>query len=334
MRCDTHGAYYAALMDKHDPLLLRDPSSLGLTDRGDSWMRGGAYFYHYTHYSDSRLMTVPFVNGFRITKMWDPNPVASTMLSKIFYGKAQVCKRPEEASDDVDMVFLADCNGDGSDHRKLAEPGLRKGVPTFVDKPFACDVKDAVAMVDLARKRRTPLMSLSILRTVPHFTRFRARFAELGALHFGSVEGGGTTFAGQIHTINIAQHLFGSGVVSVQSMGKEPMSYMHLDYGGRKDRPLQGVTLNCLIGTTPHCAFYASAYGPEGAVHSPPIGDFQFPWGAARNLELARQMVQTRKPVVPYEEMIENVAVATAARLSHKRGRAVKLSEVWRGAKR
>ncbi len=334
MRCDTHGLYYAPLMDKHDPLLLRDPSGLGCTDRGDSWMSGGAYFYHYTKYSNPALMTVPFVKGFRITKVWDPDWDAAEIMSKIFYSKPQVCDRPEEASEDVDMVFIADCNGDGSDHRKLAEPGLRKGVPTFVDKPFAYDVKDAVAMVKLARKRKTPLLSLSILRTLPHFTRFRARFAEVGELCFGTVENGGPGLAGQIHAISLAQHLFGAGVESVDSMGKEPLHYMRLEYGGRKGRPVHGVTVNCVIGPTPHCAFYASAYGPEGAVHSPPIGDYQFPWGAARNLELARQMVLTGKPVVAYEEMIENVAVATAARRAHKLGRAVRLSEVWRGATR
>ncbi len=147
-------------------------------------------------------------------------------------------------------------------------------------------------------------------------------------------EGGGTGLAGQIHAISIAQHLFGAGVDSVECMGKDPLTYMRLEYGERKNRPVHGVNLNCLIGTTPHCAFYASAYGPEGVVHSPPIGDFQFPWGAARNLELARQMVHTGKPVVSYDEMIENVAVAEAGRLAHKRRRAVRISEVWRGAKR
>jgi predicted dehydrogenase len=39
-------------------------------------------------------------------------------------------------------------------------------------------------------------------------------------------------------------------------------------------------------------------------------------------------MVKTGKPPVSYDDMIENIAVATAARKAQKTGRTVKLSEV------
>ena len=56
----------------------------------------------------------------------------------------------EQVSGEVDLVFIADCNGDGSDHLQLARPGLEKGVATFVDKPMARTLADARELVELA----------------------------------------------------------------------------------------------------------------------------------------------------------------------------------------
>ena len=86
--------------------------------------------------------------------------------------------------------------------------------------------------------------------------------------------------------------------------------------------------LNCASGGTVHCAMYASAYSGLGAIHSPPVGDFVFPLGAARILELAKTMVRTRQPQIPYADLLEWIAVATAARLAQKERRRVSLKEV------
>jgi predicted dehydrogenase len=317
IRCDLHAIYYGCLFQKHDPHLLRKPE-LGC----------GGYFYHYTQYNNTKEMTVPKVAGLEIAKVWDADRRRAENLSRIFYGKPEVCDTFEEISDDVDLVFIADCDGDGTDHLALATPGLRKKTPTFVDKPFAYDVKDAVALVKLAKRYGTPLMSLSILREVPHFSRFRDRFQELDEPEFGIVKGGLTTMAGHIHAISLAQHLFGSGVETVSCMGQTPLAYVHLDFGGKADRPHAGVVLNCACGGTPHCAMYASAYSGRGAVHSPAIGDFEFPYGAAKILEKIKKMVRTGKPQACHDEMVECIAIATAARLAQKRGKPVRLTDV------
>jgi len=330
IRCDLHAVYYSTLMDEHDPLLLQrpDPPKSGKTI--SSWQRGGVHFYHYTNYRDPTLMTAPKVSGFRIVKLWDENRDLAEQVAKFFRRRPAVCDTYEEVSNDVDMVFVVDCKGDGSDHLKLATPGLRKGVPTFVDKPFAYDVKDALAIVRLAKKHSTPVLSLSILRTVPQATCFKNRFKEIGGAQFGVIKSPGVTMAGHIHGISLAQHIFGDGVESVSCMGNEQLAHMHLNYGGKRDRPAAGVMVSCESGPSPHCAMYATAYGPQGAILSPPIGDFVFPWGAARNMEIAKRMVRTGKPPVPYDEIIENIAVATAARRAQELGRAVRLREVWR----
>ena len=329
IRCDMHGMYYGALMARHDPLRLREPlkGRKGVRAR-HSWMTGGAHFYFYTYYSDPARITVPTVDGFEIAKVWDEDREVAEVFADVFLGRPRVCDAVEEVSEGVDLVFIADCNGDGADHLKLATPSLKKGVPTFIDKPFAYTVKDARALLRLAHQRRTPMMSISILLQLPQARRFRGRFQELGEPEFGTIKGGGPSMAGHIHAISLAYHLFGDGVESVECMGASPLGHVHLDYGGKAGRPGAGVTLNCDAGGQPHCAFYASAYSSKGAVHSPPFDDWVFPEGAAQILRMIKKMVKERRAQVSEESMLELIAVAEAARLAQRRRKRVYLREV------
>ncbi|MFH0795781.1 MAG: Gfo/Idh/MocA family oxidoreductase [Candidatus Omnitrophota bacterium] len=273
-------------------------------------------------------MVFPQVPGFEVVKLWDEKRELAENMAKIYYNKPKVCHSLEEVSDGVDLVFIADCNGDGSDHLKLAAPGLKKRIPTFVDKPFAYEVKDARRMVELAQEYKTPIMSLSILRALPQATRFRNRFAEIREPEFGVIKGFGGSMAAHIHGISLAQHLFGAGVESVEAMGQTPLAYVHLDYAGKTDRPKAGVILACASGGSPHCAMYASAYSQLGVIHSSAFDDWIFPDGVIKILKTIKEMVKTRKPQAPYEEMIECIAIATAGRLSQKEKRRVYLKEV------
>jgi hypothetical protein len=63
-------------------------------------------------------------------------------------------------------------------------------------------------------------------------------------------------------------------------------------------------------------------------VHSPAIGDFEFPYGVVEILKMVKKMVRTREVQAPYEEMIECIAIATAARLAQEEKRRVYLEEV------
>ena len=68
-----HGAYYGALMSRHDPLRLRSPLDPGATKR-ENWQAGGAYFYFYTYYCRPTQMSVPLVGGVEISRAWDKTP--------------------------------------------------------------------------------------------------------------------------------------------------------------------------------------------------------------------------------------------------------------------
>ena len=183
-------------------------------------------------------------------------------------------------------------------------------------------------MIALAERHGTPVMSMSILGQTPQGFQFRDRSAEVGEVEFGTVKGGGTSMAGHIHAITLAMTLFGTGVEAVESLGRTPLAHLFLDYGQQTGRPRNGVVLNCEVGATYHCSMYASAYGRLGAIHSPMIGDFEFPFGAARILGLVKRMVKTGKSPVPAAFMLEAIAIATAARRAYAQRRRVQVSEV------
>ena len=70
--------------------------------------------------------------------------------------------RPEDMIDKVDGILIESV--DGSVHLERARPFLEAGVPTWIDKPFACSVRDAERIIALAAKKNVPLFSSSSLR--------------------------------------------------------------------------------------------------------------------------------------------------------------------------
>ena len=330
VRCDTHGAYFAPLMDRHDAMLLDQPVPMSEPERiKESWMAGGNHFYFYTHYASPTTMSVDSVEGFELVKVYDErHRERAEVLAKVFFDKPQVCDELEEVSDDVDLVFIADCNFDGADHLELATPGIVKGVPTFIDKPMADDLVNVKALLELARRHETPLHSMSIMGAVPVADQFRSRLAEVGPVQFGSIQGGGTALAGHIHSIILALNVFGQGVKRVWSMGEHPLDVMRLDWGDLSDRPVEGVTITSNVGAVHHCAFFVEAYGSRGAAQSRPINDFTFPYGAAAILRTVREMVHARRSPETLGMMVEGIAIADAARAAHNTGAAVEVEPV------
>lgn len=333
IRCDTHGAYYAPLMTGHDPVLLDQPVPMSEPDRIHySWMAGGSHFYFYTAYANPLEMTIPQVEGFELVKVWDETRGAAELLAEVCHGRPQVCDTFEDVSDDVDLVFIADCNYDGSDHLKLARPGLEKGVATFIDKPMAADWGDVETILALSDRHGAPVHSMSILGALPDTHRFHQRLPEVGAIQFGTIEGGGTEMAGSIHAVALALTVFGSGVRHVRCMGQHPREIVHLSWDDAPDRPTAGVTINGSVGSPYRCAFYAEAYGPEGAIQSRPLNDDVFPFGAVEILRQVKRMVKTGRRIPELALMLEAVAVTDAATAAHTSGAEVAVSDTWRSA--
>jgi virulence factor len=80
--------------------------------------------------------------------------------------------KPADMIGKVDAMLIEAV--DGSVHLERAKPFLEAGIPCFVDKPFACSLADAKAMVALAAKKKLPIFSASSLRFAPEVVEYAA----------------------------------------------------------------------------------------------------------------------------------------------------------------
>lgn len=318
IRCDGHAYTYAPLMAPCDVALYRKHCHC-------------EYYWMIDSYRPDQLKT-PVVKGFDIVKMWDFDRDKAEQFAETYLGKPRVCRTLEEATRDIDAAFINDCDGDGSDHLKLARPFLRKGIPTFIDKPFADNLKDAKAIVRLARRHRAPLYSASILREVNQIHYLKARLPEIkGALALGVVKGVGPHLAGVIHGLSLAQAVFGQGVESVDCIGDGGLEHVLIHNKNGAQVTVLNTPASCFDW------FICDVYTNPGRYGNPPtrchlrsntVGDAEYIGGALNVLRKFKNMVRTRKPPIPYEMLLELIAVVDAARLSQKRHRRVYLKDI------
>lgn len=124
-----------------------------------------------------------------------------------------VVDTPEELLGTVDALIVT--SRDGRLHREQATPFLAAGTPVWVDKPLACTVQDARAILDAAADGKTQVTSSSALRWLPEIeTLVREAAARVGEIQTVTVTGpadetseyGGIFFYG-IHVADVAQRL-------------------------------------------------------------------------------------------------------------------------------
>ncbi|HOK43404.1 MAG TPA: Gfo/Idh/MocA family oxidoreductase [Thermoclostridium caenicola] len=97
--------------------------------------------------------------------VWAPD-APDIVASRLAAGElAGVCDTFSELLEKSDAIMIL--TRDGRTHRKYAEMCIENHKPVFVDKPFACDKQDALAMIEAARKHHVPIMGGSTLCWLP-----------------------------------------------------------------------------------------------------------------------------------------------------------------------
>ena len=355
VRCDTHGYYFGTLMAPCDPIRLEQANKI-------------VHFYA-TDWYDPAHVILPTTHAFDIVRCWDADAAVAEEFSQTFLGRPKVCRRVADVADGVDAVFVADCDGGGGDHLKLARPFLKQGIPTFVDKPFASSLKDAKAIVSLARRHKAPIYSSSILSEVIAADSFRRRFPEIGPQGANWTELAQAAVGMQCPIAQL-DHMMGvvkgvGGAMSQENLGardqiggiEDRLAYiihgisLALNVFGRGvewveamgSLPLEYLHLHlrngrdviCLnpgVDVFPErCSFYVEAYSKMGAIHSGPIGDPDFLRGADRIVKKLRDMVRTGKPPLDYDVIVEPIAVVEAGRIAQRSGERVVLQDVLAG---
>lgn len=145
----------------------------------------------------------------------------------------------------VDGVMID--HRDGADHYESARFFLSQGVPVFIDKPITRDLRQARALLALAKKKGTPVTTFSGVPLQRDFRAFQDKLAGLGRIQSvhtcgpSEVDGpyGGIFFYG-FHQVDVLVELLGTDArtvtlrrsgrdgVATLTFGGDRMATMHL----------------------------------------------------------------------------------------------------------
>lgn len=313
LRCDYHAYWFMSFLVRTDPLELR----------------AGCPFVHrlQTDAEDPAKFVIKRVGGFKLINVWDANRGEAERFAASFKDRPRVCETPAQAIAGVDAVLIANCSFDGADHLALAAPALKAGLPTFIDKPFAGNFRDAKAIVRLANKHKAPLMAASLLHHAEQIDHFRRRKVEIGDARLGIVHGshgwetpGG--IEGVTHGIAIAQNAFDGEVVAVECIGALPRQFILLHYDDGKQ--VMVISPGQEYGSP---LLSVEAWG-DGHIRSAGMGDVEFLTAGTRMLRTFKQMVRTKQAPTDYENLLTWARIAEAALRAQHSGKRVTMKSV------
>lgn len=101
---------------------------------------------------------------FHVNLVYGDYPEASQKTVDKFKADA-IANNVEQMVEECDCAMIT-CR-DGKFHAKYAKPFIEAGKPLFIDKPFTCDVNEAVELVRLAKEKGVTLCGGSSMKYNP-----------------------------------------------------------------------------------------------------------------------------------------------------------------------
>jgi predicted dehydrogenase len=264
---------------------------------------------------------VPELASFGVSAVYDPDrDVAETFAGS--FGVPNVASSPEELADMVDGVCIV-CEKNVTDHHRLAPPFLAKGVPTYVDKPFAATVAEAQGVVNEAIKQDTPVLSCSARRYCPNIVGGAALAKkEMPEVFSGHVLGDWryeTMLWYGVHAIDVLFAVLGPHVVAVHEIGNERDRRMKLTY---RNGTVVMVELPYDLGVGTSVVLFG-----KRSSHHPVLT-----MGTGRTYVFFTHliyhiggMIASGEPPVPYAEMVHVIRVLNAAEESLAEGKEIQV---------
>ncbi|MBM3238417.1 gfo/Idh/MocA family oxidoreductase [Candidatus Poribacteria bacterium] len=226
----------------------------------------------------------------------------------------ELVDKPEDIIGKVDGVLVESV--DGSVHYERAKPFIEAGLPTYIDKPFACSLKDAKALAELGEKKGVPLFSSSSLRYALEVVALKAKEGEIG-----KVVGADTYTPASLHPRNPG--LFNYGIHGVEPlyalMGPGCESVRSVSTAGVD--VVTGLWKDGRVGTVRGIRAGSGGFGftafCEKSIQSATINAGYI---YRELLKRIVEMFKTGKPPVDISETVEIIAFIEAANKSGKQG--------------
>lgn len=245
---------------------------------------------------------VPLENAI-VSKIWSHNHSEAVRIAdacSIEY----VAGQPEDVLVDIDAALIL--SEEPSSHRELAIASLKRGIPTFVDKPLADSMETALELQELADGLGVPWFSGSSLRFDPTI-QASAEFARstIGEPVHYQILVPRTGHLYMIHAVEML-NLFSSvvGAVStIQSSKSRDVAFVELTNGAT-------ATLET-IWSIQRSVYRVFAVGDLGTFDAPPLHPIQ---GSAGQLNAVVSMALSGQAPVPAEEFLEVLRVALGSR--------------------
>ncbi|HVR83986.1 MAG TPA: Gfo/Idh/MocA family oxidoreductase [Planctomycetota bacterium] len=290
-------------------------------------------FEKYLRNPDYSFDQLPFPDT-RISHVYARPAEGLDSFAAAFPGVA-IAESPEALADSVDAVWLGDASGKGEDHFDLIAPALKKGLPTFCDKPIGKTVGGTRKILEFAREHGAPLMSSSLFRHefgMEQALRMRDS-GEFGPMEFvlASMAGGYSAenwFVYGQHPVWSVVTLRGAGALAVSMVAREATAHAMITYPDRMPAEVWYGRPD-LVGQYCQTSVH---FEKKRFEFTPAIeGDFWHGhhYEMFRMAHTFREMVRTRKEPVPHREILEVTAILYAgAKSLSERGRPVDLAEV------
>lgn len=250
-----------------------------------------------------------------------------------------VAKSPAEVLAQVDVVMVMSM--DGRAHYELARPALDARKPTYIGRPLAASMRDAVRIFQLAAANKTPVFSCSQHRFSPGFYDMR-HHEEVGDVLGCDVYGGcplepshPDLFWHGVHGVETLFTIMGAGCKSVTRVQTDVTEYVTGVWADGRVGTYRGIHRGAI-------QYQALVFGSKGIVPSGKYGGYApikgvYPQGKYAAYEpLARRIAQfwkTGEPPVSSTETLEIFAFMEAAHESKRRaGQSVALASVLKRA--
>lgn len=222
----------ASVMSLRSPSFRLSPSvipnmlRLGIVDFDSSHsVEFTRRFNHVGVDRDERVDGARVVAGWPGDSVMGPERIPGFLAEMRTFG-VEIVDRLDDLIGQIDGVLVLSMCGEA--HWKRARPFLEAGIPTFVDKPFACSIADAEAMVQLAEQNRVTLLGGSGMRfasDVLQLAEQRSNTGEvLGAIAYGPAKrasGNPGLLHYGVHAVEMLFQIMGTGCESVTTTWTE-----------------------------------------------------------------------------------------------------------------
>ena len=269
-----------------------------------------------------------WVNGAQVVAAWSGGSLMAPERIPGFQAELEnigvaIVDSYEQLIEQIDgVLILSLC---GNCHLEKARPFLEAGIPTFVDKPFACSISDARKIIEIAQQNQTTLLNSSALRFSQEVKESAIQNQRLGktngAITYGPAkrsDGNPGLFHYGIHSVELLFELLGSGCATVSTTWSEEAEIV------------TGIWSDGRIGTVRGNRTGVTSYGFVAYCEDGVVSETVSTRFAYRNL--CREIVKTfesKSPSVTHESNLDVVRFVLASLKSEQSsGQPVSLRDI------